>query len=270
MVGSRAVGLVALGALIWAGAASVSAQSPYPVVIFEKVVDRDSAVPGILGPWGLESGGMAISAGRIAFLSYTENHQNRGLYLGTPTGIELVAVRETPFPGGMGDFRGLSLFPGGADGPAVAFAGGDDASVPRTEEASFLASGSQLQLVIDSTTTAPGGTQPLIGFVASSLSSRNVGFNATEFATNREAPTSGRTATSSSLPIKTRRSRAAWVPSRHSALRGFRAREPSSWLATATAPFLLTVSTSGTTSICGWSSTDAPRRREGSATSASS
>jgi hypothetical protein len=119
------------------------------------VVNRTTPGPGGITLDVDKDGIFSLDGGNVAFVAWTLSTNNKGIYLNDGNTIRLVADRNTPIPGGTGnfvEFRGVS-----ADGVDVAFA---------TEAGVYLYDGASINVVADENTPIPGGTGNFSGFLS--------------------------------------------------------------------------------------------------------
>lgn len=147
---------------------------------FTKIADTSTPAPGSTGnflgftqsPLSGASGGLfdpAIDANQVVFGGQS-GPNNYGLYLWKSGQISLVADFNTAVPVAGGTFTGFSSFPQLSGDTVVFRAGG-------TKRGGLYASiGGTLQRIADTTTVAPGQTNPLNGFGYPVVSSDNVFF----------------------------------------------------------------------------------------------
>jgi hypothetical protein len=109
------------------------------------VADRNTPVPGGMGNFDtLES--PAADGGAVAFTGVGSSFE-RGIYLYDEGALSVIVDRNTPVPGGAGQFHRFWLGPEGLDEGAVAFLGGVTLSGPQGTEGIYLKTGSSITTV---------------------------------------------------------------------------------------------------------------------------
>jgi hypothetical protein len=117
------------------------------------VVDRSTPGPGGISLDVDDRGIFSLDEGNVAFVAGTQSTGNQGIYLHDGNTIVVVADRNTPIPGGTGnfdDFEDVS-----ADGGKVAFVAASGI---------YLYDGTSLSALADRNTPIPGGTGNFNGF----------------------------------------------------------------------------------------------------------
>ena len=186
MVERRSLGLIATAIVLTSAAVSPLVAS-CPEVFWEKVIDRQSEVPGINGPWAAD-GGVVVSGDRVGFLAYTDDFRSRGFFVGRPGEIKSIVGSQTSFPGGVGNFKSIGFVSDSVDGDSIAFVARDDGGLSPFSSALFkYVENDGVELVIDTNLTVPGGSERIVGMNAPSLDGGTLGFSATGFESKKES-----------------------------------------------------------------------------------
>ena len=141
-------------------------------IIFEKVVDTDTPVPGGSGPFSL-SYPPAIRDGRVVFTS--NRFQQGGVYTYAGGQLSVVADTNTTVPGGTSSFWSFGASPSIDANGNVAFQAGVLGGVSGI----YAQLGGTLGVVADTNTPIPGGTGAFTWFGGLSMDNGQVAFNGT-------------------------------------------------------------------------------------------
>lgn len=134
-----------------------------------KVADRNTAIPGGRSNFTGFIEGPSLDGRNVAFVGYGEP---RGVYISSGNALEVVANTNTRIPGGTGNFTDFTGSPS-LDGGNVAFHGGGSSH----QLGIYIRSGGTLEVVANTNTRIPGGTDTFFFFNSTSLDGRNVVFS---------------------------------------------------------------------------------------------
>ncbi|MBD1869863.1 hypothetical protein H6F88_22095 [Oculatella sp. FACHB-28] len=136
----------------------------------DKVVDTNTPIPGSPNGSFTNFIDSSISGSNVAFLGFGDGSSQTGIYLSTEQGLAVVADRNTPIPGGNGNFTGFNV--PDLSGNNVVFLGTNGQGSPGI----YLDNGDQLTVVADPNTPIPGGTGNFISFLSRAVSEDGVAF----------------------------------------------------------------------------------------------
>jgi hypothetical protein len=135
----------------------------------EVVFDRNMTIPGGSGSFTLLSSTPSISGTNVAVRG--EGVGQQGIYARIGGVHTVVADRNTPIPGGSGNFNAFGFLPA-ISGQNVAFRGFGSG----IQDGIYVRSGSDLRVVADTNTPIPGGSGNFDLFLGLALSGDSVAF----------------------------------------------------------------------------------------------
>jgi hypothetical protein len=136
------------------------------------IADRSTPIPGSPGTLFYHFYGVSADGANVAFRGTDLLLTAGGIYLHDGNAILIVGDRNTPIPGGTGNFETFSGY--SVDGDRVVFQGRGPFFPP--QEGVYLRDGSELRVIADANTVIPGGTGKFSSFSRVSSEGGNVVF----------------------------------------------------------------------------------------------
>jgi hypothetical protein len=144
------------------------------------LADRNTPFPGGTGTFGFFSPTVSLEGQNVAFLGRdnTQFSDQEAIFTNIGGSLNVVADRNTPIPGGRGNFSRFALNPSLSNGN-VAFVGRDSNFLqrdPSGQEGVYTNIGGSLNVVADTNTSIPGGNGKFTYFEDASLDNGSVAF----------------------------------------------------------------------------------------------
>ncbi len=138
------------------------------------VVDRNTAIPGGTGNFD-NFGSWALAENNVVFNSNDSNNSVQGIYILQDGSLQVVADRNTPIPGGTGNFKSFSSAPPSVLGKKNVVFKAEDAN---GQQGIYIRRHGALQVLVDANTTIPGSTIKFRNFSFSDpvVDGKNVAF----------------------------------------------------------------------------------------------
>ena len=138
------------------------------------VADRNTPIPGGTGNFD-NFGSLALAENNVVFNSYDSSYSVQGIYILQDGSLQVVADRNTPIPGGTGNFKSFSSTPPSVlDKKNVVFQAED----ANGQQGLYIRRDGALQVLVDTNTTIPGSTIKFKNFSFSDpvVDGKNVAF----------------------------------------------------------------------------------------------